>query len=320
MIWPWRPKNVASDDVPMARNGASADTAASDQLSTVVIGVGSLGLPIAVRLWQAGFPLVGIDVSPDRAACAAARGIVMANSIVGATSGASIAIATVPQPAALQHLATQLHQCADHRIRYVVDISPLSPSAKIRAAAAFEALGITLLDCALVGGSAQIYDRDVLVCASGPESAFGDVRPVLSAFSARVEYVGELGAGTKMKAVANHLGVLYNTAIAETLTLADRIGLCPGMAWRIMTGEGTISDQFELRGALMASGTYGPSSTTVRSCVKEVELIAELARSVESPTPLLDTAAALYRVAESMGYGDHDSSAVHASYARLPHP
>lgn len=156
MIWSWKSNNPASRDVPMARNGAAASAAASDQRSIVVIGVGSLGLPIAVRLRQAGFPLVGIDVSPDRAACAAARGIVMANSIVGATSGASIAISTVPQPAALQHLATQLQQCDDHRIRYVVDISPLSPSAKMRAAAAFEALGITLLDCALVGGSAQI--------------------------------------------------------------------------------------------------------------------------------------------------------------------
>ncbi|ORJ55561.1 NAD(P)-dependent oxidoreductase [Mycobacterium simiae] len=320
MILPWKSKNSASRDAPMACNGASANTAASDQLSIVVIGVGPLGLPVAVRLRQAGFPLVGIDVCPDRAACAAARGIVMANSIVAATTGASIAISALPHPAALQHLATQLQQCTDHRIRYVIDISPLSPSAKILAAAAFEAIGITLLDCAVVGSSAQILDRDVLVCASGPESAFGPIRPVLSALSTRVEYVGELGAGTKMKAVANHLGVLYNTAIAETLSLADRIGLCPGMAWRIMNGDGTISDQFELRGALMASGTYGPSSTTVSSCVKEVDLIADLARSVEAPTPLLDTAAALYRVAESIGYGDHDSSAVHASYIQLPHP
>ncbi|BBY25664.1 NAD(P)-dependent oxidoreductase [Mycobacterium stomatepiae] len=102
--------------------------------------------------------------------------------------------------------------------------------------------------------------------------------------------------------------------------MAERIGLDPQQVWRLVTSEGTIADQLELRGALIASRMYGPSSATVSDCITELRQITELAQSVQSPTPLLDMAAVLYDVAASMGYGHHDSSAVHASYVQLPHP
>jgi 3-hydroxyisobutyrate dehydrogenase-like beta-hydroxyacid dehydrogenase len=295
-------------------------TAPPDQLSTAVVGLGLLGAPIARHIMRAGHPVVGIDTNRDRTASASAVGIPIARSVAEAASAARVAVSVLPSVEALYAVCAQLVECRDRRVRFLVEASTLPAEAKRRASATLSAVGITLLDCPIIGSSAQAHTRDVVVCASGPRAALDEVCPVLDAFSRRVEYLGELGAGTRMKMIANHLVTLHNAATAEALTLAERIGVDPDVAVRTLAGTGAGSRQLELRGPLMASGTYGPPTATVATFVKDVELITELATHAGSPTPLLHAAAMLYRFAQGVGFRDCDSSAVHAIYAQLPIP
>ncbi|OBI82307.1 NAD(P)-dependent oxidoreductase [Mycobacterium sp. 1245805.9] len=295
-------------------------TAPPDQLSTAVVGLGLLGAPIARHIMWAGHPVVGIDINRDRTASAAAAGIPIAGSVAQAAGGAHVAVTVLPSVEALDAVCAQLVECSDRRVRFLVEASTLPAEAKRRASAALSAVGITLLDCPVIGSSAQAYNRDVVVCASGPRAGVDEVRPVLDSFSRRVEYLGELGAGTNMKMIANHLVTVHNAATAEALTLAKRIGVDPGAAVRMLAGTGAGSQQLELRGPLMAWGTYGPPTATVATFVKDVELITELATHAGAPTPLLHAAGMLYRFAQGIGFAEFDSSAVHAIYAKLPVP
>ncbi|BBY25665.1 NAD(P)-binding domain-containing protein [Mycobacterium stomatepiae] len=220
MIWPRKTKDAAKlvappwhkDEVAAPIPGALATVAVPERLSVAVLGMEPLGTAVALRLVHAGFSPIGFDARPGKAARAVARGIVMAGGLAQAASVATVAIAVLPSAEALLQLSAQLRQCPDRQIRYVIDLSSLSTCTKICAADALQAIGITLLDCSVIGTSAQIYDGDVLVCASGPKPAIEHLRPVLAGFSRRVEEVGELGAATKMKAITSHLGMLHNAA------------------------------------------------------------------------------------------------------------
>ncbi|GLE51408.1 NAD(P)-dependent oxidoreductase [Mycobacterium montefiorense] len=292
--------------------------AESQRLSTTVIGLGPLGIPIALHILGSQHQLVGgVDIDPCRTAMADAVGIPIAGTVAEAANAARLAITVLPSVESLNAVCAQLTHCRDGQTRYLVDLSTLPADAKAQAAATLRTVGITLLDCPVIGTSAQAYGRDVVVCASGPKPAVEAVKCVLDTFSKRVEYVGELGAGANMKVVANHLVTVHNAATAEAINLAQRLGIDPEMAVDILSGTGAGSRQLELRGPMMASGTYKPMTATVATFVKDADLISELACSANSPAPLLNTAADLYRTAKATGFGGLDSSAIHAVYAGL---
>lgn len=287
-------------------------------VSTTVIGLGLLGIPIALHILGSQHELVGgVDIDPYRTAMGDAVGIPIAGTVAEAASAACLVITVLPSIESLHAVCAQLKHCRPRQTRYLVDVSTLPAEAKAHAAATLRTVGITLLDCPIIGTSAQAYGRDVVVCASGPRPAVEAVKCVLDAFSKRVEYVGKLGAGANMKLVANHLVTVHNAATAEAITLAQRLGIDPEMAVDILSGTGAGSRQLELRGPMMALGIYKPMTATIATFVKDVDLITELAHSANSPAPLLNTAAHLYRTANDNGFGGHDSSAIHAVYSGL---
>ncbi|BAX90455.1 dehydrogenase/oxidoreductase [Mycobacterium shigaense] len=247
-------------------------------------------------------------------------GIPVVDNLAEAANAARVVITVLPSIESLNAVCAQLKRCRDRRTRYLVDVSTLPADAKAEAAASLQPAGITLLDCPIIGTSAQAYGRDVVVCASGPRAGIEAIKCVLDTFSKRVEYMGELGAGANMKLVANHLVTVHNAVTAEAINLAQRLGIDPEMAVDVLAGTGASSRQLELRGPMMASGTYKPMTATVATFVKDVDLISELVCATNSPAPLLTTAADLYRAAEAIGFGGHDVSAIHAVYARLPRP
>jgi 3-hydroxyisobutyrate dehydrogenase-like beta-hydroxyacid dehydrogenase len=43
---------------------------------------------------------------------------------------------------------------------------------------------------------------------------------------------------------------------------------------------------------------------------KDMRVIADMARSVDCPTPLFDACASLYTAAQAQGHGEHDTASV----------
>ncbi|WP_156943058.1 NAD(P)-dependent oxidoreductase [Mycobacterium genavense] len=289
----------------------------TEQLRTVVIGLGSVGVSISQQLMRAGNLSVAVDADANGTALAAGYGIPVARSLAYNCDTGPIAISALPSVEALNSLCTQLVK-GTSGIRYLVEASAVPVAAKSRARVFLEAVGITMMDCAIIETNPSSYRRDVVACASGPQGTVEAVRPVLGAFSQRVEYVGEFGAATAIRLVGNLIVALNNATTAEALTLAQRLDLNSEVMVELLAGTAARSGQLELQGPMMASGNYAPASATLGMFIKEVDLISELAGAAGSPTPLLNTAAVLYRAAGSALDHDLDGSAIHAIYEPLP--
>ncbi len=74
------------------------------------------------------------------------------------------------------------------------------------------------------GTGDQARSGDVVVFASGDQQAVDYCVPVFEAFARSHHYLGEFGAGSKMKFVANLLVAVHNVAAAEALMLARAAG------------------------------------------------------------------------------------------------
>src|SRR5580700_5966543 len=112
------------------------------------------------------------------------------------------------------------------------------------------------------------------------------VAPVLEGFARAHYYIGEFGAGSKMKFIANLLVAIHNVAAAEAMVLGMKSGLDLNLLLKVISDGAGNSRILELRGPLMAKGDYSKPSMKVDVWQKDMTIIGDFARKMECPTPL----------------------------------
>ncbi len=126
----------------------------------------------------------------------------------------------------------------------IVDCSTSEPASTTRLAAALAPRGITLIDSPVLGTKAPAEQGELIVLASGPDDARQRVQPVFDAIGKKTMWVGDAGAGSRLKLVTNNWILAVVEATAETALYNG------GSAWADYWTRTVV----ELRGRLVASG------------------------------------------------------------------
>jgi putative dehydrogenase len=151
----------------------------STQVTAVgVIGLGLLGLPIAIHLRRSGFDVVGFDTDPGRRSEAADVGVKIVDSNRDVASGARTMISVLPHADAFRAVCEELKVVRDGERRILADVSTLQIEEKAAAAKSLLSSNVTLLDCPVLGTSAQAHAGELVMCASGPPDAYEEAREV----------------------------------------------------------------------------------------------------------------------------------------------
>ena len=88
---------------------------------------------------------------------------------------------------------------------------------KERARDTLAGAGATLLDCPVSGNRIVAQRGHLTAFASGDPVALERARPVVEAFTRRMQVVGAFGAGSKMKYLGNILNLVHNSVAAEVM-------------------------------------------------------------------------------------------------------
>ena len=134
-------------------------------------------------------------------------------------------------------------------------------------------------------------------------------RPIFDAIGRSTHYLGEFGNGSKMKYVANLLVAVHGLAAAEAHALGIAAGLDPALVQKVMEDGVGSSKIFEIRGPMMVADDYPPAAR-LDILLKDSTIIRDFARSVGTPTPLLDAAVPIYEASSAAGLGDLDAAAL----------
>jgi 3-hydroxyisobutyrate dehydrogenase-like beta-hydroxyacid dehydrogenase len=274
-----------------------------------IIGLGIMGSAMAANLKKARYAVVGYDVVPAKRRSHARAGGRAAQSVSDAGSAAAIVITSLPSASSLLEVAAGLAR-AKPAPTYVIETSTLPIDLKEEARTRLAAAGTTLLDCPISGTGAQARAKDVVVYASGPRRAWRAVAPVLTALTRAHHYVGPFGAGSKMKFVANLLVSIHNVATAEALVLAMKAGLDPALTLKVIADGAGSSRILQLRGPAMVRGRYADATARMSIFKKDTAVIADFARQLGCPTPLLAATLPIYTAAIAMGREAEDAAAV----------
>jgi 3-hydroxyisobutyrate dehydrogenase-like beta-hydroxyacid dehydrogenase len=272
------------------------------------VGVGRLGLPLASALLDAGFKVV--CAARGRSAELVERGgAVSDDGTVRAVAEASdVVMSCLPSAASLRDaLDGSDGLLAADRVPPLIELSTLPVALKAEARQRLLARGSDLLDAPVSGTPAMVGARIAMIYASGDRSLHDRVEDVLRAMSPHYIFVGEFGTGTKMKLVAQFLGLIHVTAAAEAMAYAKLSGLDLHQVTELISASpGAVSGQFKIRAPLMAAGQFEGKLVTVDMTLKDIGEIMSYGREIAAPLDLIEIAESHFRQLVADGNADAD--------------
>lgn len=280
----------------------------SDTRHIGFVGLGNIGLPAAINLIKAGFGVVGRDLRPSAALLAAGGSMAADPAEIAACD---IVLQSLPSAAALeQSIDALLPHLRPGQI--IADLSSYPLEAKQAQAARVRSAGATMLDCEVSGLPFQVADRTAVLFCAGEAAVVQRCAAVFDAFTARHFYLGDFGAATKMKLIANFLVCAHNLAGAEALNLGRAAGLDPAQMVEVLKPSAAGSATFANKAPLMLSRAFDQGRGPFRHMFGYLDRAAQLARAsgVSAATPVLERVREVYARAEREDRHDQDIAAI----------
>jgi 3-hydroxyisobutyrate dehydrogenase len=133
--------------------------------------------------------------------------------------------------------------------------------------------------------------------------------PLFDAVAARVVDLGdEVGRGSRMKLVLNAWVVTLTEGVAESIALAEGLGLDPRTFLEIIDGGPMGPPYAKLKATMMIERSFEPSFPLALAA-KDARLADEAARAVGLDLPLPRAIHAQMAKAIEAGHGDEDMAA-----------
>lgn len=188
------------------------------------IGVGKMGAPMAGHLLNNGVDVTVFDARPENIAAMEQAGARRAASIEAVGNACTIVFTSIPDDPALSSVVAALAPAmAENAI--LIDTSTVSPKASGEAAQMLAEHGIRYLRAPVSGSTTIAAAAGLTVLASGDESAWREVEPLVTLFSRERFYLGPADEARFMKLVLNTLVGASASILGEAILLGEHGGL-----------------------------------------------------------------------------------------------
>jgi 3-hydroxyisobutyrate dehydrogenase len=289
--------------------------------TVAVLGAGgTMGFPIARNIARAGLPARAWNRSRGKAEPLTADGAVVTDTPAEAAQGASIVLTMLAdgesvlqtmdaEDGALPVMARR--DDPDHPIW--LQMSTIGEEATERCAGLANRYGLGFVDAPVLGTRQPAEQRKLVIFESGPEEARPRVEPVFDAIGHRTIRAGQAGAGTRLKLVTNSWVLAVVEAGAETIALAEGLGLDPSLFFQALEGGALDLPYLRMKGQAIAKRDFDPAFRLTLAA-KDAELVAQSAGQHGLDLPLFDLIAR--RLGEGTAeHGDKDFCATYLTSA-----
>src|SRR6185503_14900220 len=269
-------------------------------MRVAVIGLGTMGGPMARHLIEAGHEVTVHNRTREREEPLAALGAERAASPAEAAQAADAVLTCVSDTPDLEHVLLGPGGVAEGLASggLVVDCSTVSPSATADIAARLAERGIGMVDAPVSGGSEGAEKGTLTIFCGGSDADFARAGEILNAFGSRITHLGPSGAGQTAKAVNQVMIAGTYASVGEGIALAQAAGL-------------PIPELLE---ALSAVADAYPLGFKLALHRKDLGIALDEAAREGLPMAVSETVAAQEDELMAAGHGDEDVSAV----ARIP--
>lgn len=245
--------------------------------NTAVIGLGSMGIPIAKHMLNNKFKVWGYDINQESIKIVKEFGVFSAASITEIGREAEVVIIMVQTDEQVNEIITGKAGLLSslEKGSVICVASSISPFICKELAKLAAEKDIGFLDTPVCLGQEAANNGTLTVLVGGEERWVIKAKPVLSSFGREVIHVGDVGAGQVAKTANNILLWTCMTANYEVLTLAKKMEIdIPRLIDALMHSSG----------ANWSLSRWGKS--TGKWSEKDMDIALDLAQQLKIPMPL----------------------------------
>ena len=287
-------------------------------MKVAFLGLGNMGLPMALNLVKAGHQVRGFDLVQTQLDALKAGGGIPALSPPDAVLDADVIISMLPASRHVEALYlgdSGLLAVASPKT-LLIDCSTISPKASQAVAAQAKAKGFAMIDAPVSGGTAGAQAGTLTFMVGGDSVDLDRARPLLEKMGKNIFHAGASGSGQTVKVCNNMLLGIQMLGTSEALRLGMANGMDPKVLSDIMSKSSGRNWVLELYNPCPGVMDSVPSSKGyaggfgVDLMLKDLGLATENASDLDASVPLGDLSRKLYEAHSQAGNGQLDFSSV----------
>lgn len=292
------------------------------------VGLGHMGLPMAINLVKAGHIVTGFDLQQQALVTLATGGGLAAQSLQDAAVNQDILITMLQTGQQVQQVCLGdkgLFAHASPNSLYI-DCSSIDVQSSRELHQQALKQHLLVVDAPVSGGVAGAAAATLTFMVGGEEQAFEQAKPILAAMGKKVIHTGQAGSGQAAKICNNMILGISMIAISEAFVLAEHLGLSPQKLFDVVSnssGQCWAMSQYapvpDILPNVPANRGYQPGFTTAMM-LKDLHLSQSSAAKVGIETPLGAHATAIYQQFNDEGQGQLDFSAIIKILAKEQQP
>jgi 3-hydroxyisobutyrate dehydrogenase len=281
-----------------------------------ILGTGTMGMPIARNLLEAGFPVRAWNRTRERAEPLAADGAVVCETPAEAVDGSTVVLTMLSDGDAVEETMSEdglLGALGEGAVW--IQAATVGIEFADRFAALAEEAGVGYVDAPVLGTKEPAERGELVVLASGAEELHGRCARIFDAYGKETVWVGSTpGLGTRLKLVVNLWLISVTEAAAESIALAQALGVDPRLFLSTMEGSQIDTPYLHVKGEKILGGELSASFRLELAC-KDANLVVEAAEGAGVDLPLPHVARERFARAVDLGHGDEDMAATYFASA-----
>jgi 3-hydroxyisobutyrate dehydrogenase len=277
-----------------------------------------MGSAIAQRLASLGHEMMVWNRSADKAR---SLGFPVAATPQALASASEIVISILTDAKAVDQVYEEMLK-GEVKGKLFVEMSTVRPDVQKALSQRVLSRGAKIIECPVGGTIGPAKEGKLFGFAGGEAADVARARPVLEQMCRRLEHVGPIGSGARMKLAINLPLLVYWQALGEALSLVRDLQIEPTRLMDILADTSGAPNMLKNRAATLAGALAGkePSPVTVNvdTMKKDLTEMVEEMRSLGWSSLVAQAALDGFTHASKAGLGAKDCSIVPISWSAKP--
>lgn len=260
-----------------------------DRQTIAVLGAGgTMGFPIARNLARAGFDIRAWNRSREKALPLGDDGAQICGSPGEAVQRSDVILTILADADAVIDSMDEALSDRSPDGPIWLQMSTIGERGTERCQKLAAEHQLTFVDAPVLGTKKPAHEGQLVVMASGPSEVRDQLQPIFDAIGQRTMWVGDAGAGSRLKIATNSWILTVVEGTAETLALAEGIGVDPKLVLEALSGGPLDLPYLQMKGKAIIDRDFEPSFRLVLAA-KDASLVEESARRHSLELPLVQT-------------------------------
>lgn len=186
----------------------------------------------------------------------------------------------------------------------VADCSTADPNSTLALAAELQAKGVTFVDCPLGGTPSGAEEGKLSAMVGADAETFEKLKPVIATWAVKIDHVGKVGDGHKIKLLNNFIAMGYGAIYAEALALAKKSGIEPTALDKAVRGGRMECGFYQTFFKYVLERDRNAHQFTLVNALKDMRYLEAMADAVSLANPMGNAVKNAYALAVGAGRGE----------------